>query len=164
MSGRRSSRRNLTRFSARSRHLSRRSGVCLHLTMSLSANNLERRGEYHEPYYRRFEVSFYCRVTHCSSCGYRVASHRNGRIECCSIMCSLSGYTSERRGAVVGAIRIVGSAETPSASLGRFLLRPPLNFSDGGLLVQRLYSMDGRWNVVPAHFVSTLSRCRDTVD
>ena len=112
--------------------------------MSLSANNLERRSEYHDPYYRRFEVSFYCRVTHCSSCGYRVASHRNGRIECCSIMCSLSGYTSERRGAVVGAIRIVGTAETPSASLGRFLLRPPLNFSDGGRLVRRLYSTDGR--------------------
>jgi hypothetical protein len=51
-------------------------------------------------------------------------------------------------------IRIVGTAETPSASLGRFLLRPPLNFSDGGLLVQRPYGTV--WTVDGTLFLPTL--------
>src|SRR5260370_42213345 len=44
----RSSRRNLTRFFARSKPLFWRSGVFLPLTMSSSVRKLERRTEYHE--------------------------------------------------------------------------------------------------------------------
>lgn len=73
----RSSRRNLTRFSAHSRPLFRRNGAFLLLTMFPSVNDLERKNEYHERAYRRFEASFYlllasCRLLRGVPHGYRI--------------------------------------------------------------------------------------------